>query len=330
MAPAHPSRRSVSEGAQSDPTTNFAILRHKAFLKKQQRAAKNLTTAVLKDGVSHLATFPYPLHASGIPVKPAHLEKFIRQSHCPTPTCLCLQPAKYINPVVTGPFAGKHAFACKSRSCSYWVVPEDILADTDGSINYEPYPPRGSRLLPPSRHLTVLERDPATVNVRTASPAAAAAVSASPAATIATSPTAAAVLPFSAAAASPSSAATTQSTPVHSPSGTYSSADSSSSGGWSGVRRLLNYRYEDAAKSSAAPVDPFGSTIATAGNLLPALTQSVGKTEPSPPPAAQVIPFFAAATGSDSSSSSSASSQGVGPIYGASESLLSLVVCSIY
>ncbi|KAK7015386.1 hypothetical protein R3P38DRAFT_1409817 [Favolaschia claudopus] len=189
-----------------------------------------------------LLQYSSPVKASGIPVEPSHLDKFIKHSHCPTPTCLCLQPAKYIKPVVTGPFAGKHAFACKSRTCSYWVVPEDILASTDGSIDYEPYTPRGSRLLPPSRHLTVLERDPATVNVRTASPASAAAVSASLAATIATSPTAAAVLPFSAAAASPSSAATTQSTPVHSPSGTYSSADSSSSDGWSGVRRLLNYQ----------------------------------------------------------------------------------------
>ncbi|KAJ7790124.1 hypothetical protein B0H14DRAFT_3502020 [Mycena olivaceomarginata] len=93
---------------------------------------------------------------------PSQVPRTLRSSHSPTPTCFCLEPAKYVNPIVNGQFAGKHAFACKTRSCSYWVVVDDLLAGTDGGLEYEHYPARGSRKLPPTRYLTLLPCDPAS------------------------------------------------------------------------------------------------------------------------------------------------------------------------
>ncbi|KAJ7787600.1 hypothetical protein B0H14DRAFT_3163111 [Mycena olivaceomarginata] len=99
---------------------DYQKLRHNGFLKKQQQQAANISTVVLSGGITRLATFPYPLTLSGKPVVPSQVARTLRSSHSPTPTCFCLEPAKYVNPIVNGQFAGKHAFACKTRSCSYW------------------------------------------------------------------------------------------------------------------------------------------------------------------------------------------------------------------
>ncbi|KAK7021693.1 hypothetical protein R3P38DRAFT_3196524 [Favolaschia claudopus] len=113
MSPTRTDRRSASEGARPQPSTTFAKLQHKAFLKTQQRGVHNLSTVVVKDGVTHLATFPYPLTPSGRPVAPEHVDRAIKSSHCPTVNCFCRKPAKFINPIVTGEFTGKRAFACE-------------------------------------------------------------------------------------------------------------------------------------------------------------------------------------------------------------------------
>ncbi|KAJ7787604.1 hypothetical protein B0H14DRAFT_3579562 [Mycena olivaceomarginata] len=113
-------RRSASEGAHPDASPDYQKLRHNGFLKKQQQQAANISTVVLSGGITRLATFPYPLTLSGKPVVPSQVARTLRSSHSPTPTCFCLEPAKYVNPIVNGQFAGKHAFACKTRSCSYW------------------------------------------------------------------------------------------------------------------------------------------------------------------------------------------------------------------
>ncbi|KAJ7475496.1 hypothetical protein B0H11DRAFT_2032420 [Mycena galericulata] len=211
------------------------------------------------NGVSHLATFAYPITAAGRPVDPHRLHVVLKNSHCPIPTCFCLVPAKYIRPVITGEFADKHVFACKTWSCSYWVVIEDLLDATEGVLDYRFYPTRGARKALPSGYLTVLERDPNTI-----------------------------VLCL---APSPSSTSSGKS-PTSAPT---PSASSSSSDGWSGVRRLLDYRREGALETFN-PEDPFGLLAPpTSGNLFPAYPKLV-------------------------SPSSSISSAGIGPLYGASMS----------
>ncbi|KAJ7799332.1 hypothetical protein B0H14DRAFT_3788009 [Mycena olivaceomarginata] len=157
------SRRSASEGACPEAYPDLQVIKHNSFLQSQQRAASNLTTVVVRNGVTHLATFQYPLTASGAPVSPRQLSRTIRSLHCPTPTCFCNVTAKYINPIINGELAGKHAFACKGRDCSYWVVVDDILASDDGVLEFRHYPGKDKntreRLTKPLQRRTVLRPD---------------------------------------------------------------------------------------------------------------------------------------------------------------------------
>ncbi|KAJ7468922.1 hypothetical protein B0H11DRAFT_1920931 [Mycena galericulata] len=49
------------------------------------------------------------------------------------------------------------------------VVVEDVFTGTNGLLEYRNYPAHGSRKLPPSTYLTILERDPATDDLNSAS-----------------------------------------------------------------------------------------------------------------------------------------------------------------
>ncbi|KAF8142432.1 hypothetical protein K438DRAFT_1994963 [Mycena galopus ATCC 62051] len=275
-----PIRRSASEGAHPDAYPNLQILKHNGDLKRQQREASNLTTVVLRDGITRLATFPYPLTSSGNPVAPSRLSKTIRAAHSPIPTCFCNKPAKYANPIINGEFTGKHAFACKERECSYWVVVDDLLAGTNGLLEHQHYPPRGSRKLPPSTYLTILPRDPTTIehtfSERQSSP----------------------VIPVLPSSSTPSSSPISPSTPAA------SAAGSSSSDGWSGVRRLLNYRYDPEP-------DPFAFGIPT--SVMDFTGTPIKKESPSP---SLLMAQLDKSCAADSPSSSS-SSGGLGPMYGA-------------
>ncbi|KAJ7165198.1 hypothetical protein C8R46DRAFT_1035803 [Mycena filopes] len=161
-------RRASSEGASPSSALDREHISRNHFLKKQQQNSPNLSTVVLRNGVTHLATFPYPLTSSGNPVAPHHLQKCLREQHVPTVFCFCLKPAKYIS-VGSGKFAGKSAFACHAWRCSFWVVTDDLLASTDGGLDLKAYPRRGSRKLPPTSFLTVLARNPAATRSTDAS-----------------------------------------------------------------------------------------------------------------------------------------------------------------
>ncbi|KAJ7437835.1 hypothetical protein B0H11DRAFT_598658 [Mycena galericulata] len=234
------------------------------------------------NGVSHLATFAYPITAAGRPVDPHRLHVVLKNSHCPIPTCFCLVPAKYIRPVITGEFAGKHVFACKTWSCSYWVVIEDLLDATEGVLDYRFYSTRGARKALPSGYLTILERDPNTIVL---------------------SP-------------SPSSTSSGKS-PMSAPT---PSASSSFSDGWSGVRRLLDYRREGALETFN-PEDPFGLLAPpTSGNLFPAYPELGASKSPLIKRETVSPVLFPATAAAVVSPSSSISSAGIGPLYGASMS----------
>ncbi|KAJ7754869.1 hypothetical protein B0H16DRAFT_1886535 [Mycena metata] len=198
-------RRAASEGTSSLSVLDRQRISHNYFLKHQQQQSPNLSTVILRDGVTHLATFPYPLTSHGNPVPLHHLSCHMKDRHIPSVDCFCLKPAKYIS-VGSGEFAGKSAFACRAWQCSFWVVTDDLLASTDGGIDFKLYPARGTRKLPPTSYLTILDRNP-----------------------------------VASALASPSSSTSSSS----SPTSAYSTC-SSNTDGWASVRRLLTYRREGA------------------------------------------------------------------------------------
>ncbi|KAJ7715873.1 hypothetical protein B0H14DRAFT_2644034 [Mycena olivaceomarginata] len=110
-------RRSASEGAHLDTSPDYQKLRHNGFLKKQQQQAANISTVVLSGEITCLATFLYYILT---------LAQLPELSDPPTPPPQLVSASNLLNIQ----FAGKHAFACKTRSCSYW----------DGGLEYEHYP----------------------------------------------------------------------------------------------------------------------------------------------------------------------------------------------
>jgi hypothetical protein len=46
-----------------------------------------------------------PITPASRPIDPSQLHLVIKNSHCPTPTCFCLKPTKYIHPILNGEFA---------------------------------------------------------------------------------------------------------------------------------------------------------------------------------------------------------------------------------
>ena len=62
-----------------------------------------------------------PFDKSCVPVPALNLGEYLEKHSCPYPRCMCNLPCRFFR-VVTGQWAGNHAFACGKTSdcCGYW------------------------------------------------------------------------------------------------------------------------------------------------------------------------------------------------------------------
>ncbi|KAJ7437672.1 hypothetical protein B0H11DRAFT_1935740 [Mycena galericulata] len=138
-------RRAASEGAAISSSSDFRALKHNAFLKKTAATG-------LQSFHSSCTGRRHPPGYVSVPIdciwRPGRPISLLQASNVHTVQLSLVSAASQQTAL---------------------VVVEDVFTGTNGLLEYRNYPAHGSRKLPPSTYLTILERDPATDDLNSAS-----------------------------------------------------------------------------------------------------------------------------------------------------------------